>query len=147
MKQGRIGALAQLGEHLLCKQGVIGSIPIGSTKILRNPIIGTTPWWCRSSGSGRIDIVKRYTSALRRAPRVWGVQRSLRPSGSRGGKAQCYQVKYTDQMDPETNQLRIRECMLLIGNSGPGACAWPCSFRIRSSAKRAFGGCLGSKRR
>ena len=29
-----IGALAQLGEHLLCKQGVIGSIPIGSTKHL-----------------------------------------------------------------------------------------------------------------
>ena len=25
------GALAQLGEHLLCKQRVIGSIPIGST--------------------------------------------------------------------------------------------------------------------
>jgi hypothetical protein len=29
----RDGALAQLGEHLLCKQGVIGSIPIGSTMI------------------------------------------------------------------------------------------------------------------
>jgi hypothetical protein len=28
------GALAQLGEHLLCKQRVIGSIPIGSTKTL-----------------------------------------------------------------------------------------------------------------
>ena len=27
------GALAQLGEHLLCKQGVIGSIPIGSTSL------------------------------------------------------------------------------------------------------------------
>ena len=27
----KIGALAQLGEHLLCKQRVIGSIPIGST--------------------------------------------------------------------------------------------------------------------
>ena len=27
-----IGAVAQLGEHLLCKQGVIGSIPIGSTR-------------------------------------------------------------------------------------------------------------------
>ena len=26
------GALAQLGEHLLCKQRVIGSIPIRSTK-------------------------------------------------------------------------------------------------------------------
>ena len=29
------GALAQLGEHLLCKQGVIGSIPIGSTNTRR----------------------------------------------------------------------------------------------------------------
>ena len=29
------GGLAQLGEHLLCKQGVIGSIPIGSTMVVR----------------------------------------------------------------------------------------------------------------
>ena len=28
----KVGGIAQLGEHLLCKQGVIGSIPIGSTK-------------------------------------------------------------------------------------------------------------------
>jgi hypothetical protein len=28
----KYGALAQLGEHLLCKQRVIGSIPIGSTR-------------------------------------------------------------------------------------------------------------------
>ena len=27
-----IGGLAQLGEHLLCKQGVVGSIPSSSTK-------------------------------------------------------------------------------------------------------------------
>ena len=27
------GGLAQLGEHLLCKQGVNGSIPLVSTKI------------------------------------------------------------------------------------------------------------------
>ena len=27
----RAGAIAQLGEHLLCKQGVVGSIPTGST--------------------------------------------------------------------------------------------------------------------
>ena len=26
------GAVAQLGERLLCKQGVVGSIPISSTK-------------------------------------------------------------------------------------------------------------------
>jgi hypothetical protein len=29
-----IGAVAQLGEHLLCKQGVSGSIPLSSTKLL-----------------------------------------------------------------------------------------------------------------
>ena len=34
MRAKIFGALAQLGEHLLCKQGVIGSIPIGSTKAL-----------------------------------------------------------------------------------------------------------------
>jgi hypothetical protein len=28
----RTGALAQLGEHLLCKQRVVGSIPTGSTR-------------------------------------------------------------------------------------------------------------------
>ena len=28
------GGLAQLGEHLLCKQGVVGSIPSSSTKYL-----------------------------------------------------------------------------------------------------------------
>ena len=27
-----MGGLAQLGEHLLCKQGVVGSIPSTSTK-------------------------------------------------------------------------------------------------------------------
>jgi hypothetical protein len=28
----RVGAVAQLGERLLCKQDVVGSIPSGSTK-------------------------------------------------------------------------------------------------------------------
>ena len=29
----RRGAVAQLGEHLLCKQGVTGSIPVSSTTL------------------------------------------------------------------------------------------------------------------
>ena len=33
------GGLAQLGEHLLCKQGVVGSIPSSST----NPLRGGSP--------------------------------------------------------------------------------------------------------
>ena len=28
----QFGGVAQLGEHLLCKQGVVGSIPTSSTK-------------------------------------------------------------------------------------------------------------------
>ncbi len=30
------GRVAQLGEHLLCKQGVAGSIPVTSTKVFNN---------------------------------------------------------------------------------------------------------------
>ena len=33
-----IGAIAQLGEHLPCKQEVIGSIPIGSTYLILNEV-------------------------------------------------------------------------------------------------------------
>ena len=32
MELRKYGGVAQLGEHLLCKQGVIGSIPFISTK-------------------------------------------------------------------------------------------------------------------
>ena len=35
------GAVAQLGEHLLCKQGVSGSIPLSSTKVLVLRLEGT----------------------------------------------------------------------------------------------------------
>jgi hypothetical protein len=34
------GGLAQLGEHLLCKQGVVGSIPSSSTKQLKSGVNG-----------------------------------------------------------------------------------------------------------
>ena len=30
----RVGGVAQLGEHLLCKQGVVGSIPSASTNLV-----------------------------------------------------------------------------------------------------------------
>lgn len=35
------GALAQLGEHLLCKQGVVGSIPTSSTKTSQRNTYGS----------------------------------------------------------------------------------------------------------
>ena len=68
------GALAQLGEHLLCKQGVIGSIPIGSTSLC-----------CCAASDGRMAIARmcdtqnfpgmKITSfALLYAARMWGVR-------------------------------------------------------------------------
>ena len=33
MERPKHGGIAQLGEHLLCKQGVSGSIPLISTKM------------------------------------------------------------------------------------------------------------------
>jgi hypothetical protein len=37
------GALAQLGEHLLCKQGVTGSIPVRSIRQHLNLWLQCTP--------------------------------------------------------------------------------------------------------
>ena len=44
---GPYGGVAQLGEHLLCKQGVIGSIPIISTieLLVRNCTLKTEQMW------------------------------------------------------------------------------------------------------
>ena len=39
----QIGAVAQLGERLLCKQEVVGSIPIGSTIKWSKPIYPLGP--------------------------------------------------------------------------------------------------------
>ena len=65
------GALAQLGEHLLCKQGVSGSIPLGSTSLVTTdysrdedmkfagPAFGTG--WRYFAGSARFfDIVNGF---------------------------------------------------------------------------------------
>jgi hypothetical protein len=49
-KDQQEGAIAQLGEHLLCKQGVGGSIPPGSTifkKLVIEPAFRSlTIWIC-----------------------------------------------------------------------------------------------------
>ena len=49
------GGLAQLGEHLLCKQGVVGSIPSTST----NNLLGKAGWWQEKTMSCETCIVNR----------------------------------------------------------------------------------------
>ena len=67
-----LGALAQLGEHLLCKQGVIGSIPIGSTTF-RTPEMKTSysgadlicSRYCRPMSGLLFDIVNGFFNRCR----------------------------------------------------------------------------------
>ncbi len=47
------GGLAQLGEHLLCKQGVVGSIPSSSTNLQ-----------CLAFGSGFPGLTELYALAI-----------------------------------------------------------------------------------
>ena len=71
------GAIAQLGERLLCKQEVVGSIPSGSTSRDCSSVIEPTSrahLSCHPAQGGRVlsDIVKR------RSFRVPVVEKSMR---------------------------------------------------------------------
>ena len=57
LKQSR-GAVAQLGEHLLCKQGVTGSIPVSSTSF---PL----PVQCNATTRGHTDVCPGVVSLCR----------------------------------------------------------------------------------
>ena len=61
------GAVAQLGEHLLCKQGVVGSIPISSTM---EPIHAAEMEWPRD---------QRWMQSRERLPpaSIFAIERSL----------------------------------------------------------------------
>lgn len=56
------GALAQLGERLSGRQKVKGSIPLGSTKISRRPIIGliVRPFKSENASSNLVGVTKLF---------------------------------------------------------------------------------------
>jgi hypothetical protein len=64
------GAVAQLGEHLLCKQRVVGSIPISSTKLRPAPLRHHSGDWSYRSNEHRnvlgqaVSTIERLRSAL-----------------------------------------------------------------------------------
>ena len=49
MVSGRLGGVAQLGEHLLCKQGVIGSNPFASTTAKRFRVLCVAAGACTAT--------------------------------------------------------------------------------------------------
>ena len=68
-----VGAVAQLGEHLLCKQGVSGSIPLSSTILVwtGTPDDRRRPLALRSFASGQTiaDSTERQADCPRGAER------------------------------------------------------------------------------
>jgi hypothetical protein len=64
----QFGRVAQLGEHLLCKQGVTGSIPVTSTNLIPAlPIIYATTsaalFWCNFGTIGTTEGLLEAGSA------------------------------------------------------------------------------------
>ena len=57
-KRRQVGALAQLGERVLCKHEVVGSIPICSTSL----VFGSVAQLVRATGS--YPVCRRFESAL-----------------------------------------------------------------------------------
>ena len=57
------GAIAQLGERLLCKQEVVGSIPSGSTRLdLVTGVVARVSAdmsWCRWRAFGCVVLVRK----------------------------------------------------------------------------------------
>ena len=51
-----VGAVAQLGERLVCNQEATGSIPVSSTKIT-NSMLGVSAGWHRILGWRNFGIV------------------------------------------------------------------------------------------
>ncbi len=161
------GALAQLVERLLCKQDVIGSNPIGSTrthsltrhdqKAMRCFLVlsdARTAWPCILHRSERIiGVVGCNQVGLQRLSVPSGKQPTMTLSKSSTLTKMVSSCMGIDQK--VFSRWKRRETyMLLIGSDpcetqkaqgdGPFGSFF---FRIKSSAIRAFGGCLGSKRR
>lgn len=77
-----VGAVAQLGEHLLCKQGVSGSIPLSST-IFGVELAVRYPW--RNKSLHRLAEVDACSDYIVKRRYVWklpGVLSDLRSLGT-----------------------------------------------------------------
>ena len=58
----KIGAIAQLGEHLPCTQGVSGSIPLGSTNLFITEIYPSLAEGTGLENQQRINVLRGFES-------------------------------------------------------------------------------------
>jgi hypothetical protein len=73
-----MGGVAQLGEHLLCKQGVTGSIPVVSTTVVSTTVVSTTVVSSETtSGGNRLLANERAVAADRKTSCIADVPNSV----------------------------------------------------------------------
>ena len=75
------GGLAQLGEHLLCKQGVVGSIPSSST--ITSDILIADPSGAPRGFGQRFARIGCRSLTIRRVENQRRRRRAVRPLGLR----------------------------------------------------------------
>ena len=163
------GGVAQLGEHLLCKQGVVGSNPIVSTRLGGGMGLVVSR---RRVGFGSVGSVCREVTGLAGplAFPEWGRVLCQGESGSGASLGVPGCESLTDgvtRQQPGRAFRGVKCCVLseslcvqgpffrVAGGLAGGCWGWfLCmernSFRgvpRFSSARRAFGGCLGTRRR
>ena len=143
------GALAQLGERLICIQEVIGSIPIGSTRSSQAVRSDSTFAEVLSRPTGRkLTSFRERNISIAWRSRVWGCL-GFDPEGRYCSKSSTLTNQRSRANQPVAWVSTAFDTRPLPRGPQPGRRSGnrPCSFWIKSSAKRAFGGCLGSKRR
>jgi hypothetical protein len=120
------GDVAQLGEHLLCKQGVVGSIPIISTSdISIRDISAGASRSCDAHGK-----VQSY-GAISHDLRVGGVRRCVVAARRPRGSAPLFFVSVNQGL-VRLWARRGRDCLTGKRHSPRGGCWLPATRRMRS---------------
>ena len=112
-----MGALAQLGERLICIQEVTGSIPVGSTNSWSklSDLTAKLHGFAVQSGVGSQDPLISF----REIHISFMLIQAVRPGSQlRAAKHVTIQVKYTNQMFLPTNVGGSGKVMLLVRMNG-----------------------------
>jgi hypothetical protein len=134
-QEGLDGAVAQLGERLLCKQEVIGSIPFSSTRAGR---FRKGNWFGRKFGHGAF-LASGLLASVLCSLTLW-IGLCGRPlAGSLAGVIPRALIAWAGREEVLS--------MPFVALDGRGRLASALRFGERIKRLRAFGECLGTERR
>ena len=134
-QEGLDGAVAQLGERLLCKQEVIGSIPFSSTRAGR---FRKGNWFGRKFGHGAF-LASGLLASVLCSLTLWIGLCGRPKAGSLAGRQLL--ARYRLGRQRRSAEYAVRRL------DGSGRLASALRFGERIKRLRAFGECLGTERR